>query len=54
MPLSDEERRQKLREWGRKGGKARVPKGASMATPEQRREWGRKGALIKRKKHEES
>jgi hypothetical protein len=32
-----------LAEIGRKGGQAKVPKGAAMLTPEERRERGRKG-----------
>jgi hypothetical protein len=34
---------QYLAEIGRKGGKAKVPKGAAMLTAEERRERGRKG-----------
>lgn len=32
---------------GRKGGQAKVPKGFSTMTPEQRSEIGRKGALTR-------
>jgi hypothetical protein len=32
---------------GRKGGRARVPKGFSMLSPKQRREIARKGALAR-------
>lgn len=44
----DDERRKKLAEWGRKGGKAKVPKGIHTYPPEIRqrklREAGRRGA----------
>lgn len=35
---------------GRKGGVAKVPKGFSMASPEQRSEWGKLGGVSQRTK----
>lgn len=38
---------------GGKGGKKKVPKGMSFATPEMRRQWGRKGGMTLRVKRQD-